>query len=254
MAEFFYDSEGNPMSLNGTLRDITEQKKEEQRKDDFMGMISHELKTPLTSLKAYLQLLQRMEIGSENSKQQNMLEKSVKQVNYMNSMINGFLNVSRLDSGQMHIEKQLFDMRQLLAEIEQEVLSTNHTRNFIFKLEEEAKVRADWDKISQVLHNLIGNAIKYSPIETIITVDYANTDDNYLKVNVSDHGIGISENDQEQIFQRYYRVKDINSKTTAGFGIGLYLSKEIIELHKGIIEVNSSSEKGTVFSFSLPIN
>ncbi|MCD0478760.1 PAS domain S-box protein [Chryseobacterium sp. LC2016-29] len=250
----FYDKEGNALSLNGTLRDITEQKKEEQRKDDFMGMVSHELKTPLTSLKAYLQLLQRMEINIENSKQKSMLEKSVKQVDYMNSMINGFLNVSRLDSGQMHIEKAEFDFRILFTEIEHEVLSTNHTRNFIFKSSDSLSIFADRDKISQVLHNLIGNAIKYSPINTSIIVEYLTTDDNSLKINVHDYGIGISTEDQQRIFERYYRVKDINSRSTSGFGIGLYLCKEIIELHNGTISVQSSKNESTVFSFVLPIN
>lgn len=250
----FYDEQGNPLSLNGTIRDITEQKKEEQRKDDFMGIVSHELKTPLTSLKAYLQLLQRMEVNTENFKQQNMLEKSVKQVDYMNSMINGFLNVSRLDSGQMHIEKTAFDLQLLFTEIEHEVLSTNHTRDFLFKPSGEALVLADRDKISQVLHNLIGNAIKYSPVKTSIIVEYLKIDNNSLKVSVHDHGIGISEDDQQRIFERYYRVKDINSKTTSGFGIGLYLCKEIIELHNGTIEVQSSKNDGTIFSFILPID
>lgn len=250
----FYDKKGNALSLNGTLRDITEQKKEEQRKDDFMGMVSHELKTPLTSLKAYLQLLQRMELNTENTKQQNMLEKSVKQVDYMNSMINGFLNVSRLDSGQMHIEKAEFDFQLLLKEIEHEVLSTNHTRNFIFKSYGALSIIADRNKISQVLHNLIGNAIKYSPINTSIIVEYLPTGNNSLKVNVHDHGIGISAEDQQRIFERYYRVKDINSRSTSGFGIGLYLCKEIIELHNGTIEVQSSKNESTIFSFLLPIN
>jgi len=219
-----------------------------------MGMVSHELKTPLTSLKAYLQLLQRTEVNIENSKQKNMLEKSVKQVDYMNSMINGFLNVSRLDSGQMHIEKTEFDLQILFTEIEHEVLSTNHTRNFIFKTSGSLTLFADRDKISQVLHNLIGNAIKYSPINTSITVEYLTTDNNSLKINVQDQGIGISREDQERIFERYYRVKDINSRSTSGFGIGLYLCKEIIELHNGTIEVQSSKNESTVFSFVLPIN
>lgn len=249
----FYDKQGNPLSLNGTLRDITEQKKEEQRKDDFMGMVSHELKTPLTSLKAYLQLLQRTEV-SEKSKQQNMLEKSVKQVDYMNSMINGFLNVSRLDSGQMHMDKKNFDFQILLSEIEHEVLSTNHSRNFIFKSSGSLSLNADRDKISQVIHNLIGNAIKYSPFQTSIIVEYLTIDDNSLRVNVHDYGIGISADDQQQIFERYYRVKDINTRIIAGFGIGLYLCKEIIELHNGNIEVKSSQDEGTTFSFVLPID
>ncbi|QQQ29321.1 PAS domain-containing sensor histidine kinase [Chryseobacterium indoltheticum] len=249
----FYDRKGNPLSLNGTLRDITEQKKEEQRKDDFMGMVSHELKTPLTSLKAYLQMLQRIGLKTESPMPQNMLEKSLKQVDYMNGMINGFLNVSRLDSGQMHIDKTAFDFQVLFSEIEDEVLSTISTHNFVFRHSGPIEILADREKISQVLHNLIGNAIKYSPLKMSIIIQYVTVGDNSLKVSVHDHGIGISSDDQQRIFERYYRVKDINSKSIAGFGIGLYLCKEIIELHGGTIEVNSSQNEGTIFSFVLPI-
>ncbi|SEQ78639.1 PAS domain-containing sensor histidine kinase [Epilithonimonas lactis] len=250
----FYDKEGNPISLNGTLRDITRQKKEEERKDDFMGMVSHELKTPLTSLKAYIQILQRLETSGQDSKQQNILEKCLKQADYMNSMINGFLNVSRLDSGQLHIEKRAFDFQTLFSEIEDEVLSANDTRHFIFKAAGQTQIHADREKISQVLHNLIGNAIKYSPPGTMITVEYLKVDESTLKINVHDQGIGISENDQHRIFDRYYRVKDMKSRSISGFGIGLYLSKEIIELHNGTIQVNSSKEEGTTFSVIIPID
>ncbi|RZJ86500.1 MAG: PAS domain S-box protein [Chryseobacterium sp.] len=250
----FYDIEGNPLSLNGTLRDITKQKKEEERKDDFMGMVSHELKTPLTSLKAYIQILQRMKTNEEDSKQQNILVKCLKQADYMNNMINGFLNVSRLDSGQMHIEKTAFDFQSLFLEIEDEVLSTNHTRTFVFRSSEKIMIHADREKIAQVLHNLIGNAIKYSHFDTSITVEYATTDQNNLIINVQDEGIGMSVEDQQRIFDRYYRVKDESSRSTAGFGIGLYLSKEIIELHKGTIQVKSSKNEGTLFSVVIPIN
>ncbi|KQT22315.1 hypothetical protein ASG31_02980 [Chryseobacterium sp. Leaf404] len=248
----FFDNYGNALSLNGTLRDITEQKKEEQRKDDFMGMVSHELKTPLTSLKAYLQMMQRKETDSENSRQQNMLEKSLKQVDYMNGMINGFLNVSRLDSGQMHIEKSVFDFQLLFTEIEDEVLSTTQNRTFIFKSAGKKSISADRGKISQVLHNLIGNAVKYSPTHSSITVEYTFTIDNELKVSVTDQGTGIPQEDQERIFDRYYRVKDANSRSVAGFGIGLYLSKEIIELHDGKVLVQSVKDSGTTFTIILP--
>ncbi|UZT97087.1 ATP-binding protein [Chryseobacterium fluminis] len=250
----FYDQQGNPLSLNGTLRDITQQKKEEERKDDFMGMVSHELKTPLTSLRAYLQVLHRMAVKTENLLQQNTLEKSLKQVDNMTGMINGFLNVSRLDSGQMHIDKTVFDFQVLFSEIEDEVLSTIFTHSFIFQSSGSQSILADREKISQVLHNLIGNAVKYSPMGTSVTVEYLTIGDNRLKVNVQDYGKGISADDQKRIFERYYRVKDINDTSVAGFGIGLYLCKEIIELHGGTIEVRSLPEEGTVFSFILPIN
>lgn len=248
----FYDSMGNPQSLNGTLRDITQQKREQQRKDEFMGVVSHELKTPLTSLKAYIQFLQKMPASKENARQHDILEKCLKQTDYMSGMITGFLNVSRLDSGQLHIEKKPFDLRVLFDEIEEEVLISNPTHEFIFQPSDRIFVTADRNKISQVLHNLIGNAIKYSAFESSITVDYVITGKN-VEINVYDKGIGISDEDQKLIFDRYYRVQDASVRSISGFGIGLYLCKEIIELHNGSISVKSTKNEGTVFSFVLPV-
>lgn len=249
----FYDRKGNPLSLNGTLRDITEQKKEEQRKDDFIGMVSHELKTPLTSLKAYLQILQRMDLPTKDPMSENMLGKSVKQVQYMNTMINGFLNVSRLDSGQLYLIKTVFDFQSLFAEIEDEVLSTIKTHHFLFKAPGKIMIHADREKIAQVLHNLVGNAVKYSPLRSTIKIDFS-TNDNSLKVNVQDLGKGIAEEDQQRIFERYYRVKETSGGVISGFGIGLYLCREIIELHDGTIQVQSLKDEGSIFSFTLPFN
>lgn len=248
----FYDQQGNPLSLNGTLRDITKQKKEEQRKDDFMGMVSHELKTPLTSLKAYLQMLQQMEFHTKEAVPQNMLGKSVKQVDYMNNMINGFLNVSRLESGLMHMEKKSFDFKLLFSEIEEEIRATIKTHHFIFNALGQIIVQADREKIAQVVHNLIGNAVKYAPHGTTITVGYESIGMK-LKVSVRDQGKGIAADDQQRIFERYYRVKEIGSGGIAGFGIGLYLCKEIVELHHGTIEVSSVENQGSIFSFQIPL-
>lgn len=250
----FYDTAGNPLSLNGTLRDITVQKKEEERKDDFMGMVSHELKTPLTSLKAYLQVMQRMATKSENLPVLNTLEKSLKQVDNMTGMIHGFLNVSRLDSGQMHIEKTVFDFGKLFLEIEDEVLSVIHTHSFVFRASGPLSVPADREKISQVIHNLIGNAVKYSPIGSKVTVEYGTAGDGQMVFTVSDQGKGIPEEDRHRIFERYYRVKDTHSTSISGFGIGLYLCREIIELHSGKIEVRNAQDGGSVFSFALPLD
>lgn len=248
----FYDQNGNPLSLNGTLRDVTEQKKEEQRKDDFMGMVSHELKTPLTSLKAYLQMLQQMDFHTKEAAPQNMLGKSIKQVDYMTSMINGFLNVSRLESGMMYMDKKVFDFKLLFSEIEEEIRFTVKTHNFIFKSSGPVNLYADREKIAQVIHNLIGNAIKYSAVGSTIITDYV-VDDKNINISIRDHGKGIPFDDQERIFERYYRVKEISTGGTAGLGIGLYLCKEIVELHDGTISVESVQNEGSAFSFCLPL-
>lgn len=250
----FYDQKGNPLSLNGTLRDITQQKKEEQRKDDFMGMVSHELKTPITSLKIYLQVLQREALKTDNIFQQNTLEKSLKQIDNMTTMINGFLNVSRLDSGQLHLEKTAFDFEALFSEINDELYSTITTHHFYFEASKPVLILADRDKLSQVMHNLIGNAVKYSSNGSTVNIKYSVIDNSQLQIIVEDQGIGIAEEDQQRIFERYYRVKDVSSTSIAGFGIGLYLTKEIVELHNGSIAVKSNQSDGTTFTVILPLN
>ncbi|KQM77866.1 hypothetical protein ASE74_15820 [Pedobacter sp. Leaf216] len=249
----FYNSDGKAASLNGTLRDITEQKKDEQRKDDFMAMVSHELKTPLTSLNAYLQVLQRQASLAENTAQQSILERSVRQVRNMNSMINGFLNISRLDSGRMLIEKSAIDLKKLFAELEEEMLSTIHTHIIEFEPAEALTLIADREKISQVIQNLIGNAVKYSPMGSKITIASRKSVPDKIQFLVSDEGIEIATEDHEKIFERYHRVQNPQIGSIAGFGIGLYLCREIIELHQGQISVESGNGKGTTFVVELPI-
>lgn len=248
----FYNQDGKAASLNGSLRDITEQKKDEQRKDDFMGMVSHELKTPLTSLNAYLQLMQRKAILSQDTAGQNILEKSVRQVRNMTTMINGFLNISRLDSGRMIIARSAFDLKELFKELEEEILSVVHTHRIVFTSPDALMLTADRDKIAQVLHNLIGNAIKYSEMGSTIEVSFSQYA-GIVRMIITDEGMGIDKDDQEQIFERYYRIKSPQMGSIAGFGIGLYLCKEIVELHRGRITLESTMGKGSAFIVELPI-
>ncbi|KQS35792.1 ATP-binding protein [Pedobacter sp. Leaf194] len=252
MGKVFYKQNGEPASLNGTLRDITEQKKDEQRKDDFMGMVSHELKTPLTSLNAYLQLTQRNVILSGDKVQHSIVEKSIRQVQNMTAMINGFLNISRLDSGRMVLSKSVFNLQKLFADLEEEVLSTVHTHIIIFEQGEEVELSADREKLSQVVHNLIGNAVKYSKMNTTITVAFAEFEPEKVRISVKDEGMGIDHEDRDQIFERYYRIKNPKMGSIAGFGIGLYLCKEIIDLHQGSIKVDSEIGVGSTFIVELP--
>jgi len=249
----FYGPDGKAASLNGTLRDITEQKKDEQRKDDFMDMVSHELKTPLTSLNAYLQVLQRYANLDEDTKQQGVLGKSVRQVRNMNSMINGFLNISRLDSGKMLIDKSETDLKKLFAELEEEMLSTIHTHTVVFEPTQALTLQADREKISQVIQNLVGNAVKYSPMGTMITVAYLQKQEDNVVISIRDEGIEIAEEDHQKIFERYHRVQNPQIGSIAGFGIGLYLCREIVELHKGKIWVESGEGRGTAFLVELPL-
>jgi PAS domain S-box-containing protein len=246
-----HDQQGKGF-FTGVINEITERKLDEIRKNDFIAMVSHELKTPLTSVKTYIQVMQRKFEKSGQDTIIKMLEKTNQQITKMTAMINGFLDISRLESGKIQINKEYFDVATLLEEIEEESLATIKSHMIIFLPVESVKINADRNKIGQVIHNLISNAVKYSPQGSTIFVS-CTSDDEFASVSVKDEGNGINQEDQLHIFDRYYRIETEDMHLIAGFGIGLYLCSEIINHHKGIISVNSEVGKGSDFVFSLPI-
>lgn len=248
----YYDEEGKPLNISGTILDITERKQDELRKGDFIGMVSHELKTPLTSLKGYVQLLSSRAKKQEDAFSIGALSKVEIQLNKMIAMINSFLNISRLESGKIHLEKARFNLEELVSEIIEEsaLLTSNHTISFVSC--EESIVHADRDKIGQVISNFLSNAEKYSPIGTTIKVACEKVG-NTVRVSVQDEGMGIQKEDQEKLFERYYRIQSQQTQLISGFGIGLYLCAEIVQRHDGKIWVESEPEKGSVFYFSLSL-
>nr|WP_294795669.1 PAS domain S-box protein [uncultured Mucilaginibacter sp.] len=246
------DSDGNIIGLSKIARDITERKLDENRKNDFIGMVSHELKTPLTSLSAILQVSKAKLNNTDDPFLSSAMQKANHQVKRMATMINGFLNISRLESGKIQIDKQLFNLEALINEVadEMKVTATTHTINTDEC--DAVEVNADHDKIQSVISNLISNAEKYSPNGTVIYVACKSNGKEAI-VSVRDEGIGIQPDDAEKIFDRYYRVQNKNTRHISGFGIGLYLSAEIVHRHEGQIWLESESEKGSTFYFSLPL-
>lgn len=243
-----YDDNGMPDFITGVIQDITEQKKDEQRKNDFIGMVSHELKTPLTSLSAYVQILQKGFKGTDQILI-GLLDKAYGQIKRMNRMINGFLTISHLESGKIHLNKEHFRLDKLLAATIEEISMMGPDHQFKHLPGDEIMAFADQEKIINVISNILINAVKYSPGKTIIEVR-CYKDDGYATVSVKDYGIGIKLTDIQKLFERYYRVEGNNR--ISGFGIGLYLSAEIIHRHNGKIWVESEVGKGSTFYFSLP--
>jgi PAS domain S-box-containing protein len=239
-------------SFSALTLDITEQKQDEIRKNDFIGMVSHELKTPLTSLTAMVQLLKSKLNRHNDHFLGNVAGNAEKQVKRMTRMINGFLNVSRLDSGKILINKERFELLRLVEEVVGEIRLHNSKQTFEMRGGQPVWVEADKDKISSVISNLLSNAAKYSPKDTSVFITFE-VDDKYVTLSVQDQGLGIKPEDQEKIFDRYYRVEDHRTHHIAGFGIGLYLSAEIIRLHGGHISVESTPGRGSTFHFSLPV-
>lgn len=239
--------------FSGVLHEITEKKLDEIRKNDFIGIVSHELKTPLTSIKTYIQLMQARSAKTEDEYLIRILEKADLQINKMTTMINGFLDISRLESGKIHINRQLFNLSDLLKAVEEETKATVNSHITVFGSIRSVQVNADRDKIEQVINNLISNAVKYSPAGSTIRIS-CTSDDTFAYVSVKDQGKGIKTEDIAHIFDRYYRVEGEEMQSISGFGIGLYLCSEIITHHQGFISVKSHIGSGSDFVFSLPLN
>ena len=246
------EKEGKFIHTRCFTRDITPMVLEEQRKNDFVSMVSHELKTPLTSILSYVQVMLSKISKSEDTFISQALARTEKQAKSMTRMINDFLNMSRLEEAKVQLNIESFDLNELLYEVAEEIEITNQTHHIEYTPACKLSISADRAKLSQVLDNLISNAIKYSAASSNIVVGCEQLG-TMVKVYVQDQGIGISEDDQKLLFERFYRVESKATKHTTGFGIGLYLVAEILRYHHSKIEVTSSPGKGSTFYFLMPL-
>jgi PAS domain S-box-containing protein len=246
------DKEGRVTGVSKIARDITEQKRDEQRKNDFIGMASHELKTPLTSLNALVQVLQHKLKASNDPFVPQALSKAALQTKKMTGLINGFLNISRLESGKLEIIPQAFDLIALITGEVEEIMLTVTGHTFYFEPTGPIDLYADCEKIGSVISNLLSNAVKYSPKGKSVYIS-CSLQDNEVLVCIRDEGMGIKPHDQPRIFDRYYRAGSEHTRNISGFGVGLYLSSEIIQRHHGRIWVESEKGVGSSFYFTLPV-
>lgn len=229
--------------------DFTELKKLDERKNEFISIVSHELKTPITLIKANTQLLKKIYSGKDKQLI-NYLVKIEAQTNGLIRMINELLDVSRIVENKIIIRKQKFIMEDLINNVITEIIQLNNRRNIIFKNKTKTVIHADKQRISQVLINLLTNAIKYSPSGTDIIVK-CKTAENQICIIIKDFGIGIPKSKINKIFERFYQESKYSEKVE-GLGLGLYITSNLIKLHKGKITIKSSEDKGTEFSVWLP--
>ena len=245
------DQDNNPLYFTGVLHDITIQKQDEIRKNDFIAMVSHELRTPLTAIQGYIQLLTSRAKKDEDTFSITKLDKAHDQVKKMIVLINGFLNVSSFEAGKIYLNIQKFDVESLIYEIMEEIMLTNESHIIKLKACPSLMVTADRDKIGQVINNFLSNSIKYTPKGKKIEI-FCEEINGTVQVGVKDEGMGIKPQDQEKLFDRYYRIENTDTQAISGFGLGLYLSAEIIQRHNGKVWVESEIGKGSTFYFSLP--
>ena len=227
----------------------------DKAKDEFVGMASHQLRTPLTSVKGYISMVIDGDAGKITDSQKQLLNEAFNSSERMVNLINDFLNVSRIQTGKFIIEKNTLDLSNL---IEQEISNlqpnaTAHGLTFSYiKPTDFPTTIADEGKIRQVVMNFLDNAIYYSPDNTSVSVSVSVQDDEIIFM-VKDKGIGVPVSERSQLFTKFYRASNARRKRPDGTGVGLYLAKKIITAHDGSLIFESAEGKGSTFGFRLPI-
>lgn len=225
-------------------------KKLNDRKDEFIGLASHELKTPVTSLSGYLQIINRRLPADDVNK--GFIEKALVQINKLSDLISDLLDVSKIETGQLPFSFTGFDLLQLVHEVTEVMQYSTKTHRLVLTSDlDKIMVTADKQRIEQVIINLLSNAVKYSPGADLVNISVTIINNKAL-VSVKDFGLGISKEQQERIFTRFYRVEDL-AANISGLGIGLFISKEIINRHKGRLWIESGQGKGSTFFFEIPV-
>ncbi len=229
--------------------EIEKRKELERQKDEFISIASHELKTPVTTIKSYTQILQAQ--LKEQEKPSMYLSKMNSQVDRLTSLITDLLDVSKIQAGKLKLQKEEFNIEELVKDISDDIqYEENQHKIKINSNISNISVLADRYRISQVLINLISNAIKYSPQAKKVVITLSSDNQN-VTVKIKDFGIGISKSDQKKVFERFFQAKNDVRQSYSGLGLGLYISSEIIRQHQGSMWVESQKGKGTTFAFSL---
>ncbi|WP_129044497.1 cell wall metabolism sensor histidine kinase WalK [Companilactobacillus metriopterae] len=250
------------------LHDVTEQQKIDRERRQFVSNVSHELRTPLTSISSYIDALNN---GAWENKElaPQFLSVTAEETDRMIRMIQDLLNLSRMDQGRSKLDKELVNFNEFFSYIldrfdmmlKKQLADAEEDNNKVVKkyrikrviTNKDLWVEIDTDKMTQVIDNIINNAIKYSPDGGVITCRLLETN-KHIIISISDEGLGIPRKDIKNVFERFYRVDKARSRQQGGTGLGLSISKEIVEQHKGRIWVNSAEGRGSTFYISLPFN
>lgn len=243
----------------GTLTDITEQEIAQQQNhsllkkmDEFISIASHELKTPITSISGYLQILERNITENTDPTHVNFIKRARTQICKLNNLVQDLLDVSKINEDGITYRWSEFRAKELIDDALESTKNNYPYHKVEVEGEMDFSVKADRFRLEQVLCNLLSNAIKYSPDSDCVKLKVSQSN-NCLRVSVVDSGIGIPQKKISRIFDRFYRV-DNNSERFTGLGIGLYICAEILKKHKGDIQVHSQPGKGSIFSFSIPLS
>ncbi len=219
------------------------------KKDEFIALASHELRTPLTTINGYLQMLGKMK---KDQMSELFLNKSLYQVRKLNTLVEDLLNMSRIEAGKLNFNTEDFDLCPFLKDLTETFAYTSKTHKLICSVPNQPiMIHADRQRIEQAVNNLLSNAVKYSPKADKVYVSLKVTDGVEAEISIKDEGIGMTREQQKKLFSRFYRAE--NQKGISGLGLGLYLTKQIIDRHQGSINLISDAGKGSEFTIVLPI-
>jgi PAS domain S-box-containing protein len=247
-----YNVDGEFEGYIHAFMNIHDIKLQEKQKDLFIGMASHELKTPVTSMKGYVQLLSAKYKDSDDLFLKNALQTIDKQILVLTSLISDLLNLSKMKRGGLQLNKSLFDCKVLVENIVEQIKLVNPKHTINITGVESIDIFADRERLGQVITNFLTNAVKYAPESKTINLFCKIASDD-ITISVQDYGIGIKEENKERIFKRFYREEGRDENTFPGFGIGLYIAADIIKKHNGTIGVDSTKGKGSTFFFTIPL-
>jgi PAS domain S-box-containing protein len=220
------------------------------KKDEFIGLASHELKTPITSLSGYLQIVDKGLDTADRNK--GFISKALLQTNKLATLISDLLDVSKIETGTLPLSYSSFNLFQLVQEAIELIQYSTKSHQIVLESDaDNLTISADRQRMEQVIINLLSNAIKYSPNANMVKVSVSKSEDKAI-VAIQDFGMGINKQHQERIFSRFYRVEELAAHIS-GLGIGLYISNEIIIRHNGRLWVESEPEKGSTFTFEIPL-
>ncbi len=245
-------AKGEPVSGILTIRDITREREQEEQRSTFISVISHELQTPIAIIKGYASTLARADATFDAESLRSRLNAIEEEADRLNKLVGNLLYASRIQAGGLQMDIAPLDLARLIISVVHRLRVKSPDVKVELNLPPNLPtVMADRDRIEEVLQNLLDNAIKYSPDRRELTIACRATGDEVI-VSVSDAGMGISLREQEQIFNRFHRAGESMSSSTQGAGLGLYISRAIVEAHGGHIWVESTLHQGSTFSFSLP--
>ncbi len=245
------DEEGQITHWVGTNTDIEEQKTREEKKDEFISIASHEMKTPLTTAKAYLQMLE-LSLNENDEDAKLFAKKASQSVNRLSDLVGELLDVSKIRLGKLNYTITTFNFNEMIESTVENVQLTSQTHTIIKTGKVLDNVTGDKDRLQQVVINLLTNAIKYSPSAESVFI-MVEQEKGVIKVSVKDTGIGMSRQSLNKIFEKYHRIEE-HSMHFQGLGIGLFISFEIIQRHHGKLWAESETGKGSTFYFTIPLD